>query len=322
MTREWGYRYLKTDGLPDLMGAYRRHQAQFYDPSVSAEEAARRSFQALRDGAGEEVFLAGCSGFPLEVAGIYNAQRTGADVDAEWRAFANAIEATMQGYFLHNIVWFSDPDCCLLRPPLTYDMARAWVTLMGLTGQLLLFSDRMPDLGPERVKLIKRITPVAPIRPFDLFPSMRHKQIFDLKVNHAGRAYDVLGIFNYDERQASVEWLNFANLGLPSGKHYFVYDFWSADMLGIYDEGIFVEVPAAGCRVITLMAEDDFPVLLSTNRHVVQGWPELEECATAPLDGVITGRSRVIAGEQYLLTFGLPAHADTHFLPRERRGTR
>ena len=313
ITQDWGYRYLKTDGLPDLLHAYRRHHARFFDPSVSPEDAARRSFQALREGAGEDVFLAGCSGLPLEVAGIYNAQRTGADVDAEWRAFSNAIEATMQGYYLHNIVWFSDPDCCLLRPPLTYDMARAWATLMALTGQLLLFSDRMPDLGHERVELIKRIAPVAPIRPFDLFPSLRHKRIFDLKVNRLGRAYDVVGIFNYDERQAGVEWLRFADLGLPAGQRYFVYDFWASELLGSYTEGIFVEVPAAGCRVITLMAEGEFPVLLSTNRHVVQGWPDVAKYAVDADDGVIAGRSRVIEGEHYVLTFGLPASDEVNF---------
>ena len=34
------------------------------------------------------------------------------------KASLNAVTATMNGYFLHNICWYSDPDYCLLRLPL------------------------------------------------------------------------------------------------------------------------------------------------------------------------------------------------------------
>ncbi len=48
--------------------------------------------------------------------------------------------------------------------------------------------------------------------------------------------------------------------------------------------------------MLTLFPEDDFPVLLSTNRHITQGWPELEALATDRARMTISGASRVRAG--------------------------
>jgi hypothetical protein len=321
VTRDWGYEYLKLDGLPSLEEAYRQHQLSFADPSKPWDTALRDTYRALRAGAGKKVFLAGCSGLPLTPAGLFNAQRTGSDVDAEWRAFTNAVQATMNGLHLNRIVWHSDPDYGLLRPPLTFGMAQAWVTLLGLTGQHLLFGDRLPDLAPDRVRLMKKVSPAAPIMPFDLFPSPRQKSTFDLKVNRLGRAYDVVGVFNYDETKQLVTRLDFQKLGLDPARRHHVYDFWNADYLGLCEAGVFLEVPPAACRVVTLYPEDDFPVLLSTSRHILQGWPDLERFSVNRRTAVMKGASRVIAGEPYTLTFGLPNDgADTFVLSGIRVG--
>jgi alpha-galactosidase len=321
VTRDWGYEYLKLDGLPSLEEAYRQHQPSFSDPSKPWDVALRDTYRALRAGAGKKVFLAGCSGLPLTPTGLFNAQRTGADVDAEWRAFTNAVQATMSGLHLNRIVWHSDPDYGLLRPPLTFGMAQAWVTLLGLTGQHLLFGDRLPDLAPDRVSLMKKVSPAAPIMPFDLFPSPRQKSTFDLKVNRLGRAYDVVGTFNYDETKQLVTRLDFKALGLDPARRHHVYDFWNEDYLGLCEAGVFLEVPPAACRVVTLYPEDTLPVLLSTNRHILQGWPDLERFSMNRRAAVMKGASRVIAGEPYTLTFGLPNDgADTFVLSGIRVG--
>jgi hypothetical protein len=306
ITRDWGYEYLKLDGIPSLEQAYCKHQGSFADPSKPWDEALRDTYRAIRAGAGKKVFLAGCSGLPLTPAGLLNAQRTGSDVDAEWRAFTNAVQATMAGLHLNRIVWHSDPDYGLLRPPLTFGMAQAWVSLLGLTGQHLLFGDRLPDLSPDRVRLMKKVSPPAPVMPFDLFPARRLKSTFDLKINRLGRAYDVVGVFNYRENEQAVTRLDFKELGLDPAKRHHVYDFWNEEYLGLCEAGVFLEVAPASCRVVTLYPEDTAPVLLSTNRHILQGWPDLERFAVNRRDNVLRGASRVIAGEPYTLTFGLP----------------
>ena len=52
---------------------------------------------------------------------------------------------------------------------------------MGITGQLLMASDDMPKLSEERVELLRRIFPVADIRPMDLYPLHGKPRIFDLR---------------------------------------------------------------------------------------------------------------------------------------------
>lgn len=312
ITCEWGYSFLKFDGISGKSGygvlaGYRENQKLFADPSISAEDAYRRFFGAIMDSVGKKVFIDACSvGVCPEVIGLCNGKRTGADTDSEWGGFIRAVTATMNGYFLHNIATYTDPDCCLLRLPLSMDMAKAWATLYGLTGQMLMFDDRMPDLSPSRIGILKKISPAADIRPFDIFPSSKHKSIFDLKINHLGRKYDVVAIFNYEETMQRVAHLDFKLSGLDPECRYHAYDFWNEDYLGVYDAGLFIEVPPAACRAITLVKEDNFPVLLSTSRHIMQGWPDLEKFSIERRSSSIKGESKMIKGEKYTLTFGLP----------------
>ena len=310
LTKEWGYSYLKFDGIVGerygILHAYRRELNRLANPPASGDQAFRRLLEIIGRTTGPRVFIGGCGILGFPGAGLCHGMRTGADTDAEWTGFLRAVAATMNAYFMHQVAWYSDPDCCLLRPPLSTDMARAWASLYGLTGQMLMFDDRMPDLGPERVRILKKISPAADIRPFDLFPSRRLKTTFDLKVNRLGRAYDVIGLFNYGESEQRVTRVDFKAIGLDPARRYHVYDFWNEDYLGVCDAGLFLEVPPAACRVVTLFPEDTVPVLLSTSRHVLQGWPDLERFAVNRRAAVLRGASRVIAGEPYTLTFGLP----------------
>ena len=316
---DWGYRYLKLDGIHSITlgygasAAYKAYQSRFYDPSMSGESAFRRSLEIVKDAAGEKTCISGCGMFCPEAIGLIHASRTGNDTDAEWRGFLNAVQSTHRGYHLHNSAWYSDPDYILLRSPLTLEMARAWVSLLGLTGQQLYLGDRLPDLGPERVALIKKIAPPAPIDPFDLFPAKQQKPIIDLKVNHLGRSYDVVGLFNYSETTSRGMHLRFADLGLSPTESYHVYDFWASESLGVCRGGLFLELAPASCRVLTLIKEEEFPLLLSTSRHITQGWTDVESLTGSGTSSVIQGRSSVIAGQAYTLTFGLPSAGQSAF---------
>ena len=49
----------------------------------------------------------------------------------------------------------------------------------------------------------------------DLFKSDRNKRIWDLKINHLGRSYDVVGVFNFDEVEKAPTYVSWKDLGLP-----------------------------------------------------------------------------------------------------------
>jgi len=318
--KDWGYDYFKIDGQPIVLREFAAKQ-QFMagelpegDSTEVAAELYRGTLRTIREAVGGSSYLLGCWGIPLPGAGILNGSRTAGDIYQGWQGFLVATEAVQRWNFLHNIAWYSDPDVLLVRPPLTEGMARAWSTIQGLSGQALMASDRMPDLPASRVEMLRRVYPAVDIRPLDLFkPDNVRKPVWDLKVNHLEREYDVVALFNYSTEDALSRLVSWEELGLRPNQVYHVYDFWQGMYLGAWDRGVFLVVPPADVRVITIVAEEPRPVLVSTNRHITQGWVDL-----LALDegGVFTqptlaGRSRVIAGDPYILTVGLPRDALT-----------
>jgi len=181
LSADWGFEYFKIDGQPIVVNEYRQKQ-QFMASPGDPEQLYRQTLETIRQTIGPNRFLLGCWGTPLEGAGIYNGSRTGGDIVPSWEGFLVAAQATMRYYYLHNILWYCDPDVLLVRYPLTLDMARAWASLQGLTGQALMASDRMYDLPAERVEILKRVYPAVDIRPLDLFSSNRLKKSGILKL--------------------------------------------------------------------------------------------------------------------------------------------
>lgn len=303
----WGYEYFKIDGQPIVVEEYDRLKPRMKDPGEGdGAELYRKTLAPIREAIGPKSYLLGCWGTPVEGIGIMNGSRTGGDIVPGWSGFKVALEATMQWYFTHNIAWYADPDVVLVRPPLTMDQARVWATLQGLTGQALMSSDRLTDLSAERVELLRRIFPAVDIRPFDLFPAGRSKTVWDLKISHLGRRYDVAGIFNFDEEKARSVRLDWNGLGLDSAKPVHVFDFWDGEYLGAWEAGMAFKLPPTSCRVLTLLPDDGGIELISTSRHITQGWVDLEKLERSADGASIKGRSRVIAGDPYELRFVFP----------------
>ncbi|NOZ57004.1 MAG: hypothetical protein GXO73_09495, partial [Calditrichaeota bacterium] len=309
---DWGYDYFKIDGQPIVIQEYRTKSQFFGRKGEDPVALYRKTLRTIRKAIGEDRYLLGCWGIPLPGVGIMNGSRTGGDIVLGWDGFLVALNATMRWYFLHNVVWYNDPDVMLLREPLTLDQARVWATLQGLTGQALLASDRLPDLGPERVEILRKVFPAVDIRPMDLFPYRRSKKIWDLKIAHLGRQYDVVGCFNFDEEKRDGVTLRWQDLGYPEGTRLHVFDFWADEYLGAFEAGFFVPLAPTSCRVLTLVPVEEHPVLVSTNRHITQGWVDLKSLKADSGGTVWSGESRVIRDDPYELHFAFPPKAPTY----------
>src|SRR3989440_646873 len=248
----WGYEILALPGQPVVIREYRTKKASMKNPAGDTDALYRGTLESIRAAIGPDRYLLGCWVVPLEGVGLMNGSRIRADVLPDLDGFRFAMRATMEYYFLHNVAWCADPDVLVVRPPLPLEQARAWATLEGLTGQALLTSDRLTDLPAERVELLRRVYPAVDVRPLDLFKSERNKRVFDLKVNHMGRSYDVVGLFNFDEARQSPTYVSWKDLGLPEGVSVHVFDFWNKEYLGAWEGGISVDLLPASCRVLTL----------------------------------------------------------------------
>jgi len=303
---DWGYDYFKIDGQPIVVGEYGSKREFMKSPSGDAAMMYRDTLATIRSAIGPDRYLLGCWGIPLEGAGIMNGSRTGGDIVLGWGGFQVSLRPTLQYYFLHNIVWYADPDVLLVRSPLTLDQARVWATLQGLTGQALMSSDRLMDLGEERVELLRRVYPAADIRPLDLFPVENYKRLWDLKVNHLGRQYDVVGVFNFDTEKADSVYLNWKELGLPEGRLVHVFDFWNKEYLGAWGEGMAVPTAPTSCRVLTLLPADDSIQLISTSRHITQGPIELTRLSQSNGGKSFKGASQLVKNDPYQLSFVFP----------------
>jgi hypothetical protein len=304
--RKWGYEYFKIDGQPIVVNEYKKNQSMFKDSSANPIEAYRKTISTIRSAIGRDNYLLGCWGIPLEGVGIMNGSRTGDDVVLGWRGLMTAVDATMKFYCLHNVAWYCDPDVMLLRSPLTIEQARVWATLQGLTGQALMASDRMMDLSDERVELLKRVYPAADIRPLDLFPSQRNKRIWDLKVNHLGRQYDVVGMFNFNETKSERASISWSELGITDTGAVHVFDFWNKEYLGCWKGGMNIQLPSTSCRVLTLLSATGGVELVSTSRHITQGSIDLVTLNHNADGTVWQGKSKVIKNDPYELRFVFP----------------
>ena len=302
----WGYDYFKIDGQPIVIDQYHKKTGLMAHPSSNPDSLYRATIETIRSTIGNNRYLLGCWGIPLDGTGIMNGSRTGGDVDLGWDGFTTALDATMHYYFLHNVVWYCDPDVMLLRYPLTLDQARAWATLQGLTGEALMASDRMMDLSSGRVDILKRVFPALDIRPLDLFPSKTYKHIWDLKINHLGRNYDVVGIFNYNEKKSKTLFVSWKDLGYEDSSLVQVFDFWNKEYMGVWQKGIAVTLLPTSCRVLTLLKDDGHIQLISTNRHITQGYIDLASLKFDGKTNTFHGKSKVIGNDPYELFFAFP----------------
>ena len=303
---DWGYEYFKIDGQPIVVEEYKTKKSFMKHPADDTDGLYRKTLDSIREVIGPDRYLLGCWGIPVEGVNIMDGSRTGGDIVLGWGGFQTALRAVMGYYYQHNVAWYVDPDVMVLRSPLTVEQARVWATLQGLTGQALMATDRMMDLGEERVEMLRRVYPAVDIRPFDLYPSERNKRIWDLKVNHLGRSYDVVGLFNFDEAASDQMLLRWADLGLPADRPVHVFDFWNQEYLGAWQAGIAVDVAPTSCRVLTLIPANGQIQLISTNRHITQGWVDLVDLQYEESSMTYRGKSRVVKGDPYELRFSFP----------------
>ncbi|HEY6191907.1 MAG TPA: alpha-galactosidase [Bacteroidota bacterium] len=164
ITNAWGYDYVKIDFL------YFPGEAGRYSRQVSATQAYQMGLQAIRRGCGSDKFILGC-GAPIGPSiGIVDGMRIGGDVYAGWGGITPCVKAAATRWFYHRAVWDDDPDCLVVRDPLTVDQARAWAAVVSLSGQMNLLSDRLASLPADRVDLLRMTLPVYDrgARPVDL----------------------------------------------------------------------------------------------------------------------------------------------------------
>jgi alpha-galactosidase len=242
-SKKWGFPYIKLDFLyaAALPGKHR-------DTTRTRAQVLRAGLEAIRRAAGEETFLLGC-GCPLGPAiGLVDSMRIGADIARQWNpsfmgiqnlfkdevdfpAARNAIHNTLTRSPLHRRWWVNDPDCLLLRPTTSLTLAevQSLATAIALTGGALIFSDQMPELPPERLRMAEALLPLIGERPrlLDWFDKATPRRI-RLDLQGATGAWHLLACFNWDERGHFLDF-HLEDFNLDVNDLYIAREFWSGE---------------------------------------------------------------------------------------------
>ncbi len=159
--REWGCEYFKTDFM-HFGSEHGPDRVVWHTPGMTRVEIWRRVADMIREEIGGAIWL-GC-GCPLWASvGLVDGIRIGGDVGVEWTGHLSAqslLRDQATRNFGNHILWQIDPDCVLLRNRFHHlgdAEIRSLAIYAGMSGGVMMTSDQLRDLSPDRVRLFKLI---------------------------------------------------------------------------------------------------------------------------------------------------------------------
>ena len=324
---EWGYNYLKLDFMYAGALSGKRH-----NPRVTRAQALREVFRIIREAAGSDAYIVGC-GAPLQPAiGLVDAMRIGPDTAPSWEpnfgrvgrllkrnpslpSLRNSLRNVAARTWMHNRWWTNDPDTLLMRSTqtqLTDDEVLAQVTLIGLSGGLLLLSDKLDALTPERRALVAALFPslLEGMDVLDLFQNEMPEEVVVPIARPWGR-WRLVGLFNWGD--TPVERTLPADLPMDQRKPYHIFDFWERRYLRLEPgapQPVF-HLPPHGAVLLGIRPAASIPHLVTTTFHVSQG-AEITELQLGDGDLALTiDLQRLAQGEVWL---ALPSRPSETYL--------
>jgi hypothetical protein len=332
IVHEWGYRYLKMDGLwtgtaTPLMyvnDAYRDDgigDAIFHNPFKTNIEVFREGLKLVREVAGRDVFLLGCCA-PQNMRsyggafGLVDAMRIGPDTGTNFDKLFRGPLFGSRHYHLHGRIWYNDPDVIFIGPRVAFSHAQLLCSWVTVTGQLNISSDPYPDIPLERLDLLKRSMPPHRLnaRPVDLFET-EPPRFWVVKDNRKTPEQILVGVFNWGNERlktnVTLEWL-----GLPKNRTYAAFEFWTDHLLCPitkelpidlspailkYPDGKLMAPDEPCCAVFSLRPLVVHPQLISTSRHITQGIVDVLSEVWDATRKTLKGESALVGNDPYEL---------------------
>ncbi|MGE5560253.1 MAG: alpha-galactosidase [Chloroflexota bacterium] len=289
VTEDWGYDYVKLDFLYCAALPGRRRDG------LTRAQALRRGLEIIRETVGER-FILGC-GCPLGPAiGVVDGMRIGPDVAPDWGAkplpwergipsARNALRNVLNRSFMHRRFWLNDPDCLIVRSResrLTTDEVTTLAAAIALSGGMLILSDRMASLSPDRLRLIGQTTPASGVAARAVGLGNADTPVaYVLPAEAEWGSWLVAGFFNWGQTIADYAY-GLAELGLDPDGEYHLYDFLNGRYLGRCSAALAVRsIPPHGCRLFRLTPLGPGPTIVGSTLHITQGVAEVRSVAVA-----------------------------------------
>ena len=314
-----GWNYIKVDTLRHVLyDNYRQTPGYFQAKNESMEAAYRRVLSKIKDVWGRDIYLLACWGTIPELAGIPDGCRIGEDVGPDVASMRRTAKYIAQFHYLNNVVWHNDPDYMCFR--VGVEQARAWASLLALTGCQTMVSDPLGTYTEEKLDVLRRVGPTAFVRPQNPASLAPDPELAVFHGSKQGEDWTVFGRFAFAGSVPARE-VALHEVGLNSLTEYLAYDFWNDRFLGVVKGSVATEALAEGaCQVIALRPLTGHPQVLGTDRHVLQGAVDLKD---VKWDGAtLSGKMLVGPEREWSVSIYMPAgYEPVSSTPNDQRVT-
>jgi hypothetical protein len=301
----WDYDFIKIDFVEwTLLSAERYH-----DPTISQAAAYRRGAQIIRDAIGPNRHLLDCG--PMNnTVGLVDSARIELDLPhltwEQYTANSNSNGPAMaKRYYFNRKTWINDADHLGLAL-LTIGQAKAAASIIALSGGTMISGDRLTDLDPERLEILRKVFPSSGVaaRPIDLFDSDK-PEIFELPIKTNFGEWSIVALFNFGKGWVDKNVL-LSRLRLPKAKSCVAFEFWSQRLLGEFEGELKVRLEPESVALMSVHWSTDGPRVISTDRHFTQGAVELADVAWDAASSTLSGTSLGAPGSAHNVVIYVP----------------
>lgn len=308
------WKRLRSDGIRGIKFDYPetgwRPEGGFENRYATTASAYRETYRLCREGLGSEAFIdernMGESGRPcLDLtAGLVDTQRNWMDDNT----FVPAM-VTMGGlrWYKNRTVFNYFPDTKTVHD-CTKELRQSMLTMIFLTSGRIDLATSFSLFTPDIVHDFSRIYPMYrepyTARPIDAFTGVKDPQVYDLELTPE---WHQVALFNAGETKRKISFslcgdrVTEGALGLDPTVSYYIYDFWNDSYLGKMSgkEIVERELEPLNSVMLSVRKVEEHPQVLSTNRHVLQGWVDLKDVKWDSAGMKLSGFAKIIGEEPF-----------------------
>ena len=296
----------------------------FADPHMTGTAFYRQFLRCVKDGLGPNSWIheRSINNPNNDLAlGIVDSQRTSGDTD---KITPDMVSRSGLRWYKNRVVLSYDMDSKELTSAwkvnewtgTDQDGRRMLLTMAYVAASRLLLANSFRDMSPETLHDLQRTFPYPTeprsARPVDAFTHAGWPRVYDFAVNPD---WHQVTLFNNTlptrEETLAIPLAGDTadgTLGLDPGPDYCVYDFWNDCFVGRLKgtDTLRQTLRPGEARMLSIRKVENHPQVLSTNRHLMQGYLDLADVQWNAASGTLSGVSRVVAGDPYSLTVHLP----------------
>lgn len=185
------------------------------------------------------------------------------------------------------------------------DGLRKMLTMCYVASSRLLLANSFCMLDSNHIYTLSRVFPFhqQPVtaRPVDMLIH-KYPKIYDFRIHDD---WHQLVFYNQNDSlpetmTAHLAGSNLAGgLGLIPQENFHIYDFWNDTYLGLFsgNDVLSQELRPGEARMMSVRKAVNYPQVLSTDRHLMQGLIELSDVNWSKPDKKLSGKAQLIGGE-------------------------